>query len=213
MEHILHIYSSCAFIEGCRTSGESFSRRISSSRLAWSYFLLRENRFSQDVVDGSGSRVLRSAGLRVGAAGGEGCGVPQGSRSTAGLHGGQAVNNARQALQAGGAGCLVVQTLWNKKDAQSGSLCIHGSPWIPLKAAHVRLQLLSESLTILCIRIAAAVVCIQLLPHRTAASCLEGHKKWRTVLELLKTQKHTHNGCWHTQKWRCSGNTKASNLL
>lgn len=69
-------------------------------------------RRSQDMVDRPGPGALRRAGLRVGAAGGEGGRVTQRSRSAAGFHRGQAVHNAGETLQAGGSGCLVGQTFY-----------------------------------------------------------------------------------------------------
>lgn len=66
---------------------------------------------SQDVVDGPGPGALRRAGLRVGAARGEGGRVPRGRRTAAGPRRGQAVHDAGEALQAGGSGGLVARAL------------------------------------------------------------------------------------------------------
>lgn len=54
----------------------------------WQYIHVEAKFPSQDVVHGPGSGALRRAGLRVGAAGGEGGHVSQRCRSAAGLHGG-----------------------------------------------------------------------------------------------------------------------------
>lgn len=70
---------------------------------------------SQDVVDGSGPGALGGAGLRLGAAGGEGGGVPQARRATAGLHRGQAVHDAGEALQTGGPGGLIGQNVYGHR--------------------------------------------------------------------------------------------------
>lgn len=64
------------------------------------------------MVDGSGPRALGGAGLRLGAARGEGGGVPQGRRAAAGLHRGQTVHDAGETLQTGGAGGLIGQNLY-----------------------------------------------------------------------------------------------------
>lgn len=69
----------------------------------------------QDVVDGPGSGALRRAGLWVGVAGGEGGHVSQSGRSTTGLNWGQTVHDAGEALQTGGSGCFIVQTLWKEE--------------------------------------------------------------------------------------------------
>lgn len=66
---------------------------------------------SQDVVDGPGSGALRRAGLRVGAAGGEGGRVSLRRLSAAGLHRGQAVHDAGETLETGGSGCLIAQSV------------------------------------------------------------------------------------------------------
>lgn len=70
---------------------------------------------SQDVVDGSGPGALGGAGLRLGAARGEGGGVPQGCRAAAGLHRGQTVHNAGETLQAGGASGLIGRNLYRQE--------------------------------------------------------------------------------------------------
>lgn len=68
------------------------------------------------MVDGSGPRALGGAGLRLGAARGEGGGIPQGRRAAAGLHRGQTVHDAGETLQTGGAGGLIGQNLYRNGD-------------------------------------------------------------------------------------------------
>ena len=63
------------------------------------------------MVDGSGPGALGGAGLRLGAAGGEGGRVPQACRAAAGLPRGQTVHDAGETLQAGGAGALFSRNL------------------------------------------------------------------------------------------------------
>lgn len=70
---------------------------------------------SQDVVDGPGPGALGGAGLRLAAARGEGGGVPQACRAAGGLHRGQTVHDAGQALQAGGAGGLIGRDLYRQE--------------------------------------------------------------------------------------------------
>lgn len=67
------------------------------------------------MVDRSGTRALWRAGLRLGAARREGGQVPQAGWSTAGLCRGQAVHDAGQAFQTGGAKSFVIQTLWKNE--------------------------------------------------------------------------------------------------
>lgn len=77
---------------------------ISTSKRGWGVL-------SQDVVHGPGSRALRRAGLRVGTAGGVGGHVSQSGRPAAGVRCGETVHDAGEALEAGGSGWFVAQTL------------------------------------------------------------------------------------------------------
>lgn len=67
---------------------------------------------SQDVVDGPGPGAFGGAGLRLGAPGREGGGIPQARRAAAGLHRGQTVHDAGEALQTGGTSTLIAQNLY-----------------------------------------------------------------------------------------------------
>lgn len=64
------------------------------------------------MVDGPGPGAFGGAGLRLGAPGREGGGIPQARRAAAGLHRGQTVHDAGEALQTGGTSTLIAQNLY-----------------------------------------------------------------------------------------------------
>lgn len=141
----------------------------------WQYTHIKARSPSQDVVDGPGSGALRCAGLRVRATRGEGGRVPQGRRSAGGLHRGQAVHDAGEALQTGGSSCL--QCPCKEEDRCMVQHRDRFSLNYVLLVIYLFIKHFDPGLTVFHIRVAVAVVCIHLLPHWTVAVSLQEDEK------------------------------------
>lgn len=143
----------------------------------WQYIHIKARSPSQDVVDGPGSGALWRAGLRVRAARGESGRVPQSHRSTDRLHRGQTVHDAGEALQTGGSSCLIHQCPCKEEDRCMIQHRDHFSLKYVLHVIYLFIKHLNPGLTIFCIWVAVAVVCIHLLPHWAVAVSLQEDEK------------------------------------